>query len=69
MTNGDKIRNMDDKELAKFLYMVIGDCDCCVYAPRLDVDDCSKPDNEADCTQGHLKWLQEEYKGDWLNEV
>ncbi len=68
MTNGDKIRSMDDKELANFLYKIIGDCDCCSYAPSSDNDDCLSPSDTVSCEHGHLKWLKEQYKGDWGND-
>lgn len=54
MTNADRIRNMTDEELAKFIYEQ-ADCFC---AARYGV--CIK--DEDTCRAAWLKWLKEEVK-------
>ncbi len=57
VTNADRIRNMTDEELAKFLAEdVINVVNCC---------DCDEPESEygsciGDCKNRYLKWLQTE---------
>ena len=50
MTNGEKIRNMDDEQLAELIHK----CACCEYVH--DGKKCAI-DN---CTAGIVKWLQKE---------
>lgn len=52
MTNGDRIRSMNDSELAEWLDMH-GECNQCAYHPA----QC-----EVECNDGHLKWLKQEAK-------
>lgn len=54
-TNGDKIRQMSDKELAEFLDKISG-CRLC---------DCHKRGNcNSECLKGHLAWLRKEVEED-----
>ena len=53
-TNGDKIRAMNDEELAEWLDLH-GECNQCAYHPA----QCN-----TDCNEGHLKWLQKEAEED-----
>lgn len=58
MTNGDRIRSMSNRELAKSSYMT---CDQCVYMRFIKVDDpwhCVKLG--WDCTDGRTRWLEQE---------
>ena len=55
MTNGDKIRSMNDEELAEFLDEII-ECSCgvCPYEEGCD--------QEYDCGKKLTKWLKSEVK-------
>lgn len=57
MTNGDKIRQMSDEELAAMFDRMIQDCECCFLH-----DDCSyNTDVPWDvCNVMWLNWLREE---------
>lgn len=52
MTNADRIRNMSDEELAKFLTFNAY-CEECYVAKE---DCCCLPDGS--CKKKHLEWLQ-----------
>ena len=58
MTNADRIRNMTDSELAKFLVKVNSTIQDCM------VLDCKCEDGDKDCCDCFLEWLQAEVKGD-----
>lgn len=49
MTNGDRVRNMTDEELADVLQ---GQCACCAY----QLTGCT----EKECKDGALSWLKQE---------
>ena len=53
MTNGDRIRSMDDKALASFLICYV-DCSTCPVGLSI----CNN-----DCTESFIKWLKQEKKG------
>ena len=56
MTNGDRIRNSTNEELAKTLYMK---CSQCVYdLLAKEPWDCVKLG--LDCTYGRTRWLEQE---------
>ena len=55
MTNGDKIRKMNDKELAIFLDRNIGTCHIC-YFRQNDCLSCGS----GPCIRGVEKWLDSE---------
>ncbi len=54
LTNGDRIRQMTDEELAKSIGLA---CKRCVYFKGGHVE-CSGQDKE--CTDGNLEWLKQE---------
>ena len=54
MTNGDRIRQMPDEELAEWLDLH-GECNQCAYHPA----QCS-----VECNEGHMKWLKQEVSED-----
>ena len=58
MTNADKIRNMDVVELAKFLVKVNSTIQDCM------VLDCKCEDDDKECGDCFLEWLQAEVKGE-----
>ena len=58
MTNADRIRNMDDIELAKFLVIVNSTIQDCM------VLDCKCEDDDKECGDCFLEWLQAEVKGE-----
>lgn len=53
-TNGDRIRQMTDEELAEWLDLH-GECNQCAYHPT----QC-----KTECNEGHLKWLRKEVDED-----
>lgn len=53
-TNGDKIRAMNDEELAE-LYEEYADCRMCIYSPH----NC-----KSECVDGYTKWLKQEVQDD-----
>ena len=55
MTNGDKIRQMTDEEIAEVLS---GQCSCCEY----QYDNCGT--DFCLCEQGVLEWLKQEVSED-----
>ena len=59
MTNGDKIRQMDNEELAKYLTPAY-----CVDCPFKGKSYCKKYPPAARCYDSILKWLEEEVKDD-----
>lgn len=56
LTNGDKIRQMTDEELAKHIMFKCSDCEYC--------STCYEYDTEATCQDGFLKWLRKEAASD-----
>lgn len=54
LTNGDRIRQMTDEELAEWLDLH-GECNQCAYHPA----QC-----KTECNEGHLKWLKQEVEED-----
>lgn len=58
MTNGDKIRQMSDEELAAMLDKVIQDCEYCPL-----YEDCIQ-NTDVMCTDMFLEWLREEVQED-----
>lgn len=54
MTNGERIRQMSDKELAEFLEN-FKDCEHCAFSEK---ECCKKP-----CSSGIKKWIQSESEG------
>lgn len=54
MTNGDRIRSMDNKALASFLIYYV-DCSTC----PVGLNACNN-----DCTESFIKWLNQEKKDD-----
>lgn len=55
MTNGDRIRQMTDKELARIIM-----CPCNFTDAGIDCI----PDRKEDCIPCCVKWLQEEMEND-----
>lgn len=53
-SNGDRIRQMTDEELAEWLDLH-GECNQCAYHPA----QC-----KTECNEGHLKWLKQEVSED-----
>lgn len=59
MTNGDKIRQMNDEEMAAMFDKIIQDCEYChLY------ESCIQNTNSVTCKDMYLKWLQEEVQDD-----
>lgn len=58
MTNGDKLRQMSDEELAGMFDEVIQDCEYCHLYDR-----CLK-NFDVPCKSMYLKWLREEVQED-----
>ena len=57
MTNGDKIRQMDDEELAAIFNKIIQDCEYCpLYEDCIQNTDATY----VTCKVMYLKWLREE---------
>lgn len=56
MTNAEKIRNMTDKELAKFLYMF--EDHPCRFCAEIN---CNHSDDSA-CSRGYENWLKQRHK-------
>ena len=54
-SNADRIRNMTDEELARFLHLFY-DCDCC----RVEI--CNEGTCDIGCEAGVLGWLKSEAK-------
>lgn len=54
MTNGDKIRQMSDKEIAAMLDKLIQDCEYCPL-----YEDCIQ-NTDVTCKVMFLKWLRED---------
>lgn len=65
MTNADRIRAMNDEELAKWLEGIdCYNCDCCVYQHdcRFEYGDLER--ESYDCKKGRMEWLQQPVKED-----
>jgi hypothetical protein len=56
MTNADKIRSMDDKQLADWIFRYVEPCSLCAYHYR---NECAPVDSS--CEDGRLLWLKQEY--------
>lgn len=59
MTNADRIRAMNDDELAKWIDWLFGRCEWC-DTDKIATDDC----NDVECTPCILKWLQQSVEGE-----
>lgn len=57
MTNGDKIRNMSDEELARFLDRT---CGCSVCFLDIMTGECASFKSSRDCIANKVKWLNQE---------
>lgn len=57
-TNADRIRFMNDEELAKWIDWIFGRCEWC-DTDKIATDDC----NDVECTPCILKWLQQPFEG------
>ena len=60
LTNGDKIRQMSNEELAS---IISTSCDKCGYRPNQCVSD-----DEKTCYEGHLAWLNAPAESEVENE-
>ena len=58
-TNAQKIRSMNDEELAKWIDWLFGRCEWC-DTDKIATDDC----NDVECTPCILKWLQQPFEGE-----
>ena len=58
-TNADRIRAMNDEELAKWVDWLFGRCEWC-DTDKIATDDC----NDVECTPCILKWLQQPFEGE-----
>lgn len=54
-TNADRIREMNDEELAKFLHL-LNECECCL------IEMCNEETCYNGCEKGILQWLKSEAK-------
>lgn len=61
MTNGDKIRQMSDEELARFLDIT---CGCSVCFLDAIAGECPGFGSSMDCIVNKLKWLKQEVSKD-----
>ena len=61
MTNGDKIRRMNDEGLARFLEIT---CGCSVCFLDSTAGECTGFRSSMDCIVNKMKWLQREADGD-----
>jgi hypothetical protein len=59
MTNADKIRSMNDEQLADWIMRYVEPCALCAYYKC--GEGCSPPPN-TDCETGRLEWLKQEHK-------
>ena len=57
MTNGDKIRSLNDNELADMIN-TLSPCACCAYRGQNCIE------NAYRCDEGMLKWLKQEATDD-----
>ena len=57
MTNADKIRSMNDEQLADWITQYVEPCSLCFYRQR---NRCA-PKNKS-CNDGRLLWLKQEHK-------
>ena len=58
-TNADRIRAMNDEDLAKWIDWLFGRCEWC-DTDKIATDDC----NDVECTPCILKWLQQPFEGE-----
>ena len=57
-TNADRIRNMTDEELAKYIFLILADYAC---PPYQNMDSCKKKNATFDvCESCWLEWLKQE---------
>lgn len=62
MTNGEKIRNMTDEELAEFLFVALYDCRCCPIRKFCDETRPKMP--IVNCKSVIKIWLKSEVKNE-----
>ena len=58
-TNADRIRAMNDEDLAKWIDWLFGRCEWC-DTDKIATDDC----NDVECAPCILKWLQQPFEGE-----
>lgn len=58
-SNADRIRSMNDEDLAKWIDWLFGRCEWCDI-DKIATDDC----NDVECTPCILKWLQQPFEGE-----
>ena len=58
-TNADRIRSMNDEELAKWIDWLFGRCEWC-DTDKMGTDDC----NDVSCTPCILEWLKQPEEGE-----
>ena len=58
-TNADKIRAMNDEDMAKWIDWLFGRCEWC-DTDKIATDDC----NDVECTPCILKWLKQPFEGE-----
>ena len=56
MTNFERIKKMNEQELAEFIE-TINDCCCCPYGAKCD----GEVDKKEDCVRNLKEWLKSEY--------
>ena len=57
-TNADQIRNMTDKELARYIFLILADYSC---PPRKNMNSCNGVDVPFNvCENCWLEWLKQE---------
>lgn len=59
MTNADKIRSMTNKEMANYMVEKT-ECNFCIYSCKPNMLDTGQ--EFVSCIEGHLAWLNHEYK-------
>lgn len=58
-TNADRIRAMNDEDMAKWIDWLFGRCEWC-DTDKIADDDC----NDVECTPCILKWLKQPFEGE-----
>ena len=58
-TNADRIRAMNDEDLAKWIDWLFGRCEWC-DTDKIATDDC----NDVECVPCILKWLKQPFEGE-----
>jgi hypothetical protein len=59
MTNADRIRNMTDEQLAKWLDVIAG---CSVCSLDYMANECNEFCRSSICVENKVKWLKQEVK-------